>query len=170
MKKKAPWRWFRLPSARQLKKNRYLAVFGRFIHAGYLWHFHRHNVARAVAIGLFCACLPMPFQMVPAAALAIFFRAHLPVAVALVWISNPVTMPFIFYLQYHLGVFIMRKPEMVLTFKASFHWLASQFSLIWQPLLLGAAVMGGMLSAGGYFMTKICWSVWIRWRWHRRHP
>jgi uncharacterized protein (DUF2062 family) len=48
-------------------------------------------------VGLFCAFIPVPFQMLLAAPSAIIFSANLPVSIALVWITNPITMPPIFF-------------------------------------------------------------------------
>jgi uncharacterized protein (DUF2062 family) len=38
-------------------------------------------------VGLFCAFIPVPFQMLLAAPSAIIFSANLPVSIALVWIA-----------------------------------------------------------------------------------
>lgn len=163
------WFKFKIPSEEELKKNKYLRIFGSVIHAGYLWHFHRRNVAKAVAIGLFCCCMPMPFQMIPATALAILWRAHLPISIAMVWISNPITMPFMMVLQYHIGASILTTPDIIKNFKVSVEWFSDHFHFIWQPLLLGAVIMGAILSVLGYFGTKYIWRFWLIRKWQRRH-
>jgi len=160
---------FKIPSTEEIKKNRYLRPFGGLLNAGYLWHFHRHNVTKAIAIGVFCANLPMPFQMIPATAIAILWRAHLPISIACVWLSNPLTMPFLIFAQYHLGAFILRKPDILSNFDVSFEWVASQFHQIWAPLLLGAFITACVSSLIAYFITKYCWRRWILRRYERRH-
>jgi uncharacterized protein (DUF2062 family) len=45
----------------------------------------------------------MPFQMIPAALLAIRVRANVPFAMAAVWITNPLTMAPTIGLQFLLG-------------------------------------------------------------------
>ena len=62
------------------------------MHDTKLWGFKRTSVARGCAIGLFCCMIPMPLQMLLAAAIALVWKANIPLSVALVWVSNPLTM------------------------------------------------------------------------------
>jgi uncharacterized protein (DUF2062 family) len=69
-----------------------------------LWIPCRDTVAAGLAIGLFFSMmLPLPFQMVPAALLAMFSKANVPFAMAACWVSNPITMGPILWAQYALG-------------------------------------------------------------------
>ena len=43
--------------------------------------------------------LPIPGQMFIAVALAIIFTANLPISFALIFVTNPLTMPAVFYLS-----------------------------------------------------------------------
>jgi uncharacterized protein (DUF2062 family) len=54
-----------------------------------LWHLNRHSASGAMFWGIWCAFLPMPFQTIPAAIIALVFRVNLPLCVVLVWLSNP---------------------------------------------------------------------------------
>jgi uncharacterized protein (DUF2062 family) len=45
----------------------------------------------------------MPFQMIPAALIAMRFRANVPFAMAVCWITNPITTPPVLYGQFRLG-------------------------------------------------------------------
>ena len=72
-----------------------------------LWHFNRHSVSYAVLVGLFCCFLPIPFQMIPGIFLCMWLGANIPLAVALIWISNPITIPAMFYFTYRLGTLLM---------------------------------------------------------------
>jgi len=47
--------------------------------------------------------MPMPFQMIPAGISAFFMRVNIPAAISSVWITNPITFPFVVYWQYRLG-------------------------------------------------------------------
>lgn len=68
-----------------------------------LWIPCRDTVAAGLSIGLFFSMMLMPFQMVPAALLAIRLRANVPFAMAAVWITNPLTMGPTIGLQFLLG-------------------------------------------------------------------
>lgn len=144
-----------------IREHKYLQIFGRLLHDPNLFHLNRRSVAGAFAVGLFCAWVPVPFQMVLAAALAIYLRVNLPVSVALVWLSNPITMPPLFYFAYLLGTWILRMPERNFQFELSFDWLGSGLMLIWQPFLLGCFVMAILSSLLGYLGIRLLWRLSI---------
>jgi uncharacterized protein len=95
-----------MPSPDSIKGNKSLRFLGTLIHDPNLWHLNRHSVARAMAVGLFWAMIPMPMQMLAAAAVAIALRANLPISIGLVWLTNPITMPPVFYCSYKLGAWL----------------------------------------------------------------
>jgi uncharacterized protein len=68
-----------------------------------LWIPCRDTVASGLAIGLFFSMMLMPLQMIPAALVAMRFRANVPFAIAGCWVTNPVTTPAVLYGQYVLG-------------------------------------------------------------------
>ena len=149
-----------MPDAHIVRNHRHLKMFGTLLHDANLWHLNRHSVSTAFAIGLFMACMPIPFQMIPAAMLAIWFRANLPISVILVWVSNPVTIPPLFYFCYKVGTWILQTPPQPFAFELSFEWLRQELLQDWQPLLLGCFVVGLSLSAIGYSAMRGFW------RWH----
>ena len=73
-----------------------------------LWHLNRHSAAGGFGIGLFFAFWPVPFQMWLSAFAAIPLRVNLPLSVATVWLTNPITMPPIFYGAYKVGNYCVR--------------------------------------------------------------
>lgn len=149
-----------LPDVHSIRNHKNLKFFGKLLHDPNLWHLNRRSVSGAFAIGLFMAFVPMPFQMIPAAALAILFRVNLPISVALVWITNPITMPPIFYFTYTLGTWILDKPVLAIEFEISWDWITYELHRIWKPFFLGSLLMGAFCSAAGYFTIRAIW------RWH----
>ncbi len=132
--------------------NRWLRFLGKAIHDQDLWHLNRKSASRAVPIGIFWMLIPMPFQMVPSAICAVKLRANLPLSLGLVWITNPVTMPFIFFAQYLFGAWMLggkaetSDPAIINGHFATFdnwldwQWLTSTLVRIGGPLYLGAIV------------------------------
>lgn len=75
----------------------------------YLWEFRRRNVVAALWIGWLVALVPIySIQMVSAFILCIPLKGNCLVAMALQWITNPVSIPFILVAQYTIGDFIIR--------------------------------------------------------------
>ena len=111
----------------------------------------------AIAIGVFCAFIPVPFQMLIAAVLAVMLGANILIAVPVVWISNPITMPPMFYFCYLLGAWILGQQPGLFDFELSIDWLLHGLAAIWQPFLLGCLVAGVFFSALSYVLVRILW-------------
>jgi uncharacterized protein (DUF2062 family) len=150
-----------MPNHNVIREHKHLRIFGSLLHDPNLFHLNRRSVAGAFAVGLFCAWVPIPFQMVLAAALAIPLRVNLPVSVALVWFSNPLTMPPLFYFAYALGTWILGIPERKFHFELSFEWLGSGLAAVWEPFLLGCFVMAVTSSFLGYVIMRLLWRISI---------
>lgn len=157
-----------MPSPERIKQNKSLRFLGNVLHDPNLWHLNRHSVARAMAVGLFVGMLPMPMQMVVAAAIAVPVRANLPISVGLVWLTNPVTMPAIFFAQYKIGTMLLGAPERSVPMELSLSWLMSEIHHIWQPLLLGSLLVATVLAAAGYGATMLYWRMWVGRNWKKR--
>ncbi len=156
------------PTPQTIRENKALSFLGDSIHQPYLWHMNRNSVAKAFAIGLFCMWLPIPLQTVVAALLAIYYRAHLPLSVALVFITNPVTIPPMFYFAYKLGGMILGIDPQTVSMNLGWHWFTTTLGQIWKPLLFGCFMLGIISSAVGYFTIHSIWRQSIRRRWKDR--
>lgn len=149
-----------------------------------LWHLHRRSAAGAMFIGLWCAMLPMPGQLVVAAALALLFRVNLPLTLALVWVSNPLTMLPLMWVALWLGSHLMGLPMISGTELIAFvtevtqalgHWVGVSaptvtpvLSRYLEPFLLGAQLLG-LLSGGlGYVLMRLFWRWHVVSAWRRR--
>jgi len=156
------------PSPEAIKENKALSCLGDSIHQPSLWHMNRRSVAKAFAIGLFCAWIPTPMQTLMAAALAIYYRAHLPLSVVLVFVTNPITIPPMFYSAYRLGGFLLGMDTESVSMDLSWQWFTTVLGDIWEPLLFGSLIMGIVSSALGYFIINLLWRKSTKSRWKDR--
>lgn len=157
------------PSPATLRAHPHLRHFGEALQNPNLWHLNRRSAAGAVAVGLFCAWMPIPFQMLLAAIVAMIFTVNLPLSVALVWVSNPITMPPLFYGAYRLGAFILQEKVVEFNFQLSFTWLAQMLETIAPSLLLGCLIMGITCAILGYALLRLFWRFNITKKWQRRN-
>ncbi len=116
---------------------------------------NRKNVANALLIGVFFGMIPMPFQMVAVIAMIPFFRFNAPIALGTVWISNPFTMPFIYYIEYLTGSFFLG--TRIGTVELSLKWFSDNFKDIFIPLYMGAMFYAIILSIATYFLINYLW-------------
>lgn len=99
-----------LPTPETILGNRSLKLFAPQLADPRLWHFNRHSLNKAVYIGVLSAFFPLPGQMLLALIGALIFRANVPMALGLTWITNPLTTLPIFYSGYYIGAKILDKP------------------------------------------------------------
>jgi uncharacterized protein (DUF2062 family) len=152
-----------LPDRSSFDETTQLRPLKAFLHHPCLWHLNRRTVSGAIAIGLFCAYLPMPLEMLVAAMMAILFKVNLPISISLVWISNPVTWIPLYGASYLLGAKILGR-EFVAFDDMTVSWLMSQVA----PLWLGSIILGGLLALLGYLLTRGLWRLRIVSRWQQR--
>ena len=148
------------PNRDAVKEYKMLNFLGSSLFHEDLWKFNRISFCRAVVIGLFWGWMPMMFQMIPAAYCAVVFRANLPLSVAGVWISNPITMPAMMYFAYIFGNNILGLNPIYNEFKLNSEWIISALGNIWEPLLVGTLIIGVVSSVIGYFLMHISWKIY----------
>jgi len=146
-----------MPDPKTIRDHKSLQMFGSLLHDPNLWHFNRRSIAKAFAVGLFFMMIPVPFQMALAAGVAIIVRSNLPISVVLVWISNPLTMPPMFYFAYQFGAWALQTPEVPFEFEASWEWLTHGMLAIWQPFIFGCVSLGVIFSVLGYVSIRLLW-------------
>lgn len=143
-------------------------VLGDNFHNPAIWSLNRHSICRAVFIGLFMLYMPVPSQMLLAAIAAAFFRANLPLSVALVWISNPITILPILYSAYALGAWMMGIPIHPIDPSQGLEWIWEDVENYWQPLLLGCVICGLVTASIGYLVVSNLWAWSVRRSWKQR--
>ncbi|MDV2079090.1 DUF2062 domain-containing protein [Marinobacter xestospongiae] len=157
-----------LPTPDKIRSIKALHFMGDILHEPNLWHINRHGVARAVLVGVFLCCIPMPLQMVAAAFCAIWMNANLPLSVALVWISNPLTMPPMFYFNYKVGAWLLDRPVLDFEFQLSAEWLSERLVDIGIPLYFGSVVVATVSSVLCYLAIQYLWRRRVRISWRQR--
>lgn len=146
-----------LPHPQTIKEHKTLQIFGDWLHKPNLWHLNRRSVAGAFAVGLFFAWMPVPFQMVLAAGAAIWIGVNLPLSVALVWITNPVTITPMFYFAYAVGTWIIGEPIKDFNFELTINWLLNEMASSWKPFLVGCFTLASISSLSGYLIIQGIW-------------
>lgn len=158
-----------LPHPDAIKENKSLRRFlGHRIHEPNLWHLHRRSVSMAFFVGVFCAFIPIPLQMIVAAFLAFLLRCNLPLSVALVWITNPLTIPAIFYFTYKVGCYLLNTPVLEMKMEFTTEWFSSQLANIWQPLYFGSIITGIVLGLASYLLVRLYWRCHVAKAWQKR--
>ncbi len=158
MPRKLLKRWS--PDPAKIRSAPGLQFLGKMLHDPNLFHLNRHSVSVAFFVGLFVAFMPTLGQIPIAAFGALLFRCNLPISVALVWISNPITFPVIYFATYKLGARLLQLQPREFDIEMSWQWFASEFLIIWQPLVLGSFIASLFFGCMGYVVIQ--WS----WRWH----
>lgn len=157
-----------MPDPDKLKQQKSLQFLGDRLHDPNLWHLNRKSVSLAFAIGLFVAWVPTPGQMAIAAALSFYFRANLPISVVLVWITNPLTMPPMFYFAYRFGLMLLGKDLPDGDFQFNVDMIMSSMGEIGGPFLFGCFVLGTLSALIGFFGMRLFWRFYVSRQWHLR--
>ena len=118
--------------------------------------FNKKSVSNAVFIGLFIAMIPMPMQMLLVIAMMSVFRFNVAVGLLMCWVSNPFTMPFMYYLEYLTGSFILGQEAG--EFELNLEWFTQNIDLIFIPLYTGTLVFSVVTSLIGYLLVKKSWN------------
>jgi uncharacterized protein (DUF2062 family) len=160
-----------VPHREKVSKDRWMQMFSHLLHRHELWHLNRMSVARAVAIGIFWCVIPIPMQSIPSVACAIFCRANVALAFAMVWLSNPITLVPHWWLIYEIGRIVLGRPRMHIEYSTD--WLMENltwhtFQMIYFPMLLGSVILGIVLAALGYVLSNMMWRFYVAYRWSRR--
>ena len=164
------------PKREELARSRWIRPFGTRVLQSEFWRFTRRSVPRGVAAGLFVGVfLLIPgVQIVGSALLSIPFRANIPVAAAMTFLTNPATTPFLLFAALEVGSFLGFRTDI-----ASFYllrdsgasvgeWIAWMFSDAAPALVSGLFIIGLAAAAIGYLLSVFVWRWWTARKWRRR--
>lgn len=158
----------------RVERYRVLRPFQHHFKRQSLWKLTRHTVSRGVAVGFFFAILTPVAQFVFALIAALVVRAHPVVALTSTLITNPFTLPFIYYYAYRIGSTLTGQnasgADVRVSEEAAMHalevtgWiptLMSWFQSVGWPLIVGVLTLALALAAAGYLIVQALW-IFIR--------
>ncbi len=117
---------------------------------------NRRSVTKGVAVGLFWGFIPMPMQMLAVVATTPFIKFNVPIAISMVWLSNPFTMPPMYYMEYLTGNFILGQ-EGIQNIELTMEWFKSNIGDIFVPLYVGTAFYSIVVTGIIYLLLNRLW-------------
>lgn len=121
---------------------------------------NRKMISKGVLIGLFIAFIPMPMQMLAVVSVMPFTKFNVPIAIAMCWLSNPFTMPAMYYMEYLTGSFLLDME--ISPVEVSLNWFIDNIDNVFIPLYVGTAFYSVFGSILGYFLVNLLWRISIR--------
>jgi len=116
---------------------------------------NRRMVSKAVFIGLFIAFIPMPMQMLAVLAVMPFTKFNVPIALAMCWLSNPFTMPPMYYMEYLTGSFLLGMETTPVSM--TLEWFSTNIENIFIPLYTGTLFYSITVSSLAYYLVNHLW-------------
>jgi uncharacterized protein len=164
------------PNPEDLRKSRLLKPLGQRIWASELWRLTRRSVPRGVAVGLFVGIFLMVpgLQIVGAALMAVPFRAHIPIAAAMTFLSNPATTPLFLIAAINIGNRLGFHADLAafeslrMTHASIGRWVAWLLSDAAPAMVTGLAIIGFLFAFAGYWISLVVWRLWIGSKWRGR--
>ena len=172
------WNWVlrHMPTREELEKSRWIKPFGKRVMRSEYWRFTRRSVPRGVAVGLWIGIFALipGVQIIGSALLSLPFRANIPVAAAMTFLTNPFTTPFLVLASLELGSFLGFRTDI-----ASFYalresgagvgeWIAWMFSDAAPALVSGLFIIATVCAAVSYVGSVFFWRWWTARKWRRR--
>lgn len=114
------------------------------------------HIARGMALGVFIGVTPtIPLHTALIVMLGGIFRLHITAAYIGSWlVSNPITIPFLYFIQYRLGLLLLRMPHCEWTLKDYTIMTLIRMGMdIVFPLLVGGVVMAPFVALVSYYVT-----------------
>ncbi len=162
-----------MPTREQLEANRWTRGLAM---RHELWRFTRRSVPRGVAVGLLVGIFALVpgIQIVGAALLCVPGRGNIPIAVAMTFLSNPLTTPLILIVSAMIGNFMGFRADTAMVYemierRASLaDWTGWFFSDAAPALLIGLAILSVGAAAIGYVLAGMIWRPLVARRRKRR--
>jgi uncharacterized protein (DUF2062 family) len=126
-----------------------------------LWIPNRQAVARGMAWGTFAGFLPVPGQSILAVLLCYALRGNIATAVLATFLSNPLTTPAIWWLQFKLGRWLLPLLRWMETdeYREAGRSVIRYGFTFGKPFLLGSVVSSIVLGLVAYPLTLWAWGL-----------
>lgn len=157
----------KLPKKHEIENTPSLSMLKKFWSRSELWAMNRNSLPMGISIGVFCAFLPMPFEMVVAAFLAVAFGGNVIFAISFVWISNPFTWVPLYTPCYWIGTRILQIEPIAITNMASLR-VGTELGYHYAALWVGCVSVGLILGFLTFFTLKVIWRRQVRYEWSLR--
>jgi uncharacterized protein (DUF2062 family) len=128
---------------------------------------NRRSVSRGVLVGLFWGFIPMPMQMLAVVFTTPFIRFNVPIAISMVWLSNPFTMPPMYYMEYLTGNLLLGRKGLEHV-EMTMDWFKNHLGDIFVPLYVGTAFYSIVISYLVYLLINWLWIRSVRHEKHRK--
>jgi uncharacterized protein (DUF2062 family) len=164
------WIGAKMPTRAEMERNKYLAPIAHRFGRSELWRFTRRSVPRGVALGLFAGFIIPIGQIFLAAFLALPFRANVPLAALVTFVTNPFTLPFWLVVANRVGAFLLTDMGVAAVAGADGGWWAE---LDWFVQTAGVTTFGYLVLSFaapviGYIFAALGWRVLVARKWSRR--
>lgn len=131
------------------------------------------EIAKGVALGIFIGMTPtFGFQMAIALFFAYLLRENRLAAILGVWVTNPVTAPVIYTLEYEIGRILLDMEKARLPLEFTWEAYSKLGWNIMVPLWTGGLLAGVIFGVISYLLTLRMVPIVKAWRitrWPRRH-
>ncbi len=171
------WIKAQAPRRETFERNRFLRPFAKRVFHPALWRFTRRSVPRGVALGLLIGIFALipGVQIAGAALLALPFRANIPIAAAMTFLSNPATTPLILIASVYVGDKVLRigadysQMQALIEKGAGFvEWMSWLLSSAAPAMFAGLFIISVVSAALGYVIAAFFWRWWLARKWLKR--
>lgn len=166
------WLARHMPTREEMEGSRWIKPFGTRIMRSEYWRFTRRSVPRGVAIGLWVGIFALipGIQIIGSALLSLPFRANIPLAAAMTFLTNPFTTPFLVAASYFVGSGLGIGGQRGIPGRQASvsEWVAWLFSDAALATVCGLFVIATVTAIVSYFLSVVFWRWWTGRKWRRR--
>src|SRR5688572_25399760 len=164
------------PKREELAESRWLKPFGSRVMHSEFWRFTRRSVPRGVAVGLFVGIFALipGVQIIGAALMSIPFRANIPIAAAMTFLTNPATTPFLLVASIWVGNKLGFHAD-IASLQALYSggaslgdWFRWAFSDAAPAVISGLFIIAVVSGAVSWLIAGFVWRWWQGRKWRRR--